>query len=248
MINFKYKVLLIGPAAVGKTSLLHRFVDGVFKQDYAATIGAQFLTKEIEDSQLNLWDIGGQPRFLDLRTTFYRGTHGALLVFDLTRKETFEELNHWHFEMVKTLNREVPFVLIGNKLDLVKSRRAISKKASEKFAKERNSIYIETSALSGENVEEAFIELTRLIANRVDGQEIPKEVLKKALSKNFVKIRVRNYFKSQGFDIEDAVVDGNVLIKKINNIIDKAIENAKAAERIVIKPEDLELEGGQNES
>jgi len=243
MINFKYKVLLIGPAAVGKTSLLHRFVDGVFKQDYAATIGAQFLTKEIEESQLLLWDIGGQPRFLDLRTTFYRGTSGALLVYDLTRKQTFDELNQWHFEMNATLNREVPFVLIGNKLDLVKSRRAVSKKSAENFAKERNSIYIETSALSGENVEEAFIELTRLIANRVDGKEIPKGVLKKMLGKNFVKKRVRNYFKSQGFDIDDAVVDGNVLIKKINNIIDKAIENAKAAERTVIKPEDIEIEG-----
>jgi len=145
--------------------------------------------------------------------------------------------------MNATLNREVPFVLIGNKLDLVKSRRAVSKKSAENFAKERNSIYIETSTLSGENVEEAFIELTRLIANRVDGKEIPKGVLKKMLGKNFVKKRVRNYFKSQGFDIDDAVVDGNVLIKKINNIIDKAIENAKAAERTVIKPEDIEIEG-----
>lgn len=241
MINFKYKVLLIGPAAVGKTSLLHRFVDGEFKGDYAATIGAQFLTKELEDSQLNLWDIGGQPRFLDLRTTFYRGTQGALLVYDLTRKQTFEELNHWHFEMNATLAREVPFILIGNKLDLVKERRAVSKDAAERFAKERNSIYIETSALSGENVEEAFIELTRLIANRVEGKEIPKEALKKALAKNFVKIRVRNYFKSQDFDIDDAVVDGNVLTKKINSIIDKAIENAKAAERNIVNPEDIEI-------
>jgi len=242
MINFKYKVLLIGPSAVGKTSLLHRFVNGVFKKNYAATIGAQFLTKEIEDAQLNLWDIGGQPRFLDLRTTFYRGTNGALLVYDLTRKETFEELNTWHYEMTHTLNREVPFVLIGNKLDLVKQKRGpVSRKAAKKFAKERNSIYIETSAFSGENVENAFIELTRLIAKKEEGKEIPKEVLKKALSKIFVKTRVRSYIKSQGFDLDNDFVDGNVLTNKISEILDHAIEKAKAAGRKKVHPEDIEI-------
>ena len=123
MTDFKFKVLITGPAAVGKTSLLNRFVKNEFKGDYTSTIGAKFLTKEINIEsdkesahvQLSLWDVGGQPRFVDLRTTFYRGANGALMVYDLVRDETFNELESWYQEMIKVLGDELPLIIIGNK-------------------------------------------------------------------------------------------------------------------------------------
>ena len=117
----KYKVLLLGPPAVGKTSLWDRFINKSFKEDYAMTIGVQVSTKEITFRnaivKLSIWDIGGQARFKDLRKNYYFGTQGALLIFDLTRQETLSQLEDWIREVKERLEYNIPFVLIGNKLD-----------------------------------------------------------------------------------------------------------------------------------
>ena len=124
----KYKVVLIGPPAVGKTSLLYRFFKGTFKEDYTLTIGVQVLTKDITFKnatvKLTCWDIGGQQRFVGMRKNFYLGCHGALLVYDLMREETFDELENWLNEMNEVLGYRVPFVVIGNKSDLIAEKDA----------------------------------------------------------------------------------------------------------------------------
>ena len=176
METFRFKLVLLGAAAVGKTSLFHQFISGEFRHDYSATVGAKFLTKTIELSSddgsrqevnLSIWDIAGQPRFMDLRTTFYRGASGALLIFDLTRSESFDELDLWMTELRTVSWKEIPIILIGNKVDLVAERgRQIEIDKTENYAKEINSNYIETSAKTGENVEEAFFELARLMVSK----------------------------------------------------------------------------------
>ncbi len=171
MTEFRFKMVLIGPAAVGKTSLLHRFVSGQFSESYMLTIGVEFLTKEIKfkrnNVKLTIWDIGGQKKFQNIRTTFYRNAKGALLVFDLTRADTFGEVEAWLTEMYEVLGAKIPFVLIGNKTDLIKDvGRVIDGDKAKNFAESRGSIYIETSAKTGENVEDAFIELSRQMAGR----------------------------------------------------------------------------------
>jgi len=173
MENFRFKLILIGAAAVGKTTLFHQFISGEFDLDYTATIGVQFLTKKIildsdngskQEVHLALWDVAGQPRYMDLHTTFYRGAHGALLVFDLTREESFNELDLWLLELRTVLTEDIPILLIGNKLDLIEENsRQIDSDKADNFAKENNLIYVETSAKTGENVEEAFFELARLM-------------------------------------------------------------------------------------
>ncbi|MHA1437298.1 MAG: GTP-binding protein [Promethearchaeota archaeon] len=245
MIIFKFKVLLLGAAAVGKTSLLHRFVNNVFKKDYSATIGVQFLLKEVmingvssndEKIQLAIWDIAGQQRFEDLRTTFYRGSHGALLIFDLTRENTFKELSTWHSEMIKVLGKDVPFALIGNKSDLVKkNREKINRSEIIEFAKAKNSIYIETSAKTGQNVENAFLELTRLIAAKESGMKLPKRIIKKSTEK---KEAINYIVKSKG-NTSSMLVNGNALNKIIKEILDKAIARAKANRRKTVKQIDI---------
>lgn len=164
--NWIFKILLIGPAAVGKTSLLYRFVNKKFAGNYITTMGANFLTKilKLEKNSVNLqlWDIGGQQRFKSLHQTFYKAASGALIIFDLTRAETYDKVEMWRSEMIEILKDEVPFALIGNKADLLEDvGRAVDGNEAKKYAEDKGSFYIETSAKTGENVEEAFIELTR---------------------------------------------------------------------------------------
>jgi small GTP-binding protein len=124
------------------------------------------LTKDVplptgESATLSIWDIGGQRRFEFIRTTFYKGASGALLVFDLTRAETYSEVvNKWAQEIMTNCGA-IPYVLIGNKADLVeKLGRVMDPAEAAAWANNNNSIYIETSALEGQNVDEAFNEIT----------------------------------------------------------------------------------------
>jgi small GTP-binding protein len=169
MSSFKLKVLLTGAAAVGKTSLVQRFIKNRFAANYKLTVGVDILTKDVEFRQgeiatLSIWDIGGQQRFEFIRSTFYKGAAGALLVFDLTREQTYTETRKWLTEIRQFAGENIPFVLIGNKVDLIEDVGVvIDRKEAEAFAKKEGSIYIETSAKTGVKVDNAFTELTRRI-------------------------------------------------------------------------------------
>ncbi|MHA1318865.1 MAG: Rab family GTPase [Promethearchaeota archaeon] len=166
---FKLKVLLTGAAAVGKTSLVQRFIKNRFAANYKLTVGVDILTKDVEFRQgevatLSIWDIGGQQRFEFIRSTFYKGAAGALLVFDLTREQTYIETRKWLTEIRQFSSQNIPFVLIGNKADLVEDvGEVIDREEARAFAESEGSIYIETSAKTGINVDGAFTELTRRI-------------------------------------------------------------------------------------
>ncbi|MFX1417889.1 MAG: Rab family GTPase [Promethearchaeota archaeon] len=168
---YVFKVILIGPGAVGKTSLLHRFVEDKFSFRYKLTIGADFLSKIIQKNEetikLQIWDIGGQDRYKFLRASFFDGANGALIVFDLSRWHTFEELEEWLSDLREYAGKKIPFVLIGNKVDLIDKKDEIyERESAQVFAKTESTYYIETSAKTGENVEAAFLDLTnKMIKN-----------------------------------------------------------------------------------
>jgi len=169
MSSFKLKVLLTGAAAVGKTSLVQRFIKQRFAANYKLTVGVDILTKDVEFrpgeiATLSIWDIGGQQRFEFIRSTFYKGAAGALLAFDLTREQTYQETRKWLTEIRQFAGADLPFVFIGNKADLIEDvGEVIDRAEARSFAESEGSIYIETSAKTGVNVDEAFTELTRRI-------------------------------------------------------------------------------------
>jgi len=169
MSSFKLKVLLCGAAAVGKTSLVQRFIKNRFAANYKLTVGVDILTKDVEFkpgeiATLSIWDIGGQQRFEFIRSTFYKGAAGALLVFDLSRAQTYTEIRKWLTEVRQFAGENLPFVLIGNKADLIEDvGEVIDRNEARALAESEGSIYIESSAKTGLNVDESFTELTRRI-------------------------------------------------------------------------------------
>jgi small GTP-binding protein len=169
MSSFKLKILLVGAVQVGKKELIQRFIKNHFSANYKLTVGVDILTKDVEFrpgeiATLSIWDIGGQQRFEFIRSTFYKGAAGAILVFDLTREQTYIELRKWLKEILQSTEIFIPFVLIGNKIDVLeKVKTNIDRNEVRTFAEKHNAIYLETSTKTGENVEDAFSELTRRI-------------------------------------------------------------------------------------
>ena len=185
MSSWKPKVILVGSAAVGKTSLLWRFIKNRFQANYKLTTGVDILTKDVEFrpgeiATLSIWDIGGQQRFDFIRDTFYKGAGGVLLIFDLTREATYTEAKK-RLSDIRQYAGNIPFALIGNKEDLLKDiGRVIDPDDAKHFTESEDGIYIETSAKTGVNVENAFMELTRLIIkNRESYGEKKKKKKKK---------------------------------------------------------------------
>ncbi|MHA2142272.1 MAG: GTP-binding protein [Candidatus Thorarchaeota archaeon] len=164
--EYRFKVAMLGDGAVGKTALTIRFTEGGFEADYKRTIGADFAIKDLHlkdvnaNVKLQVWDLAGQPRFESVRQGFYRGARGGLLVYDVTRRRTFLNIDNWKKECFSNLASPIPLVVVANKVDLADSR-AVSREDGEKYAKKNEFLYVESSALTGENVEEAYASLCR---------------------------------------------------------------------------------------
>lgn len=159
--QYVFKILLLGDGGVGKTSLLRRFIDNTFQPDYKSTIGVQFMTKvvetELESVKLIIWDIAGQSKFTSYRHLYYRDAEGIILVYDTTRPRTFENLSIWIVDALQRTTKKTKIALLGNKCDLLDQRLVPNEYGSE-FAKLHGSIvsFSETSALTGQNVNESF--------------------------------------------------------------------------------------------
>jgi len=159
-----FKVLLVGDSGVGKSSLLLRFATGEFEDDLQATIGVDFKSKIVtvgtEKVKLTIWDTAGQERFRTLTSSYYRGAHGIVYVFDVTRRETFESLGEiWMHEvgMYSTIEDSIKMI-VANKTDLAEQREVEREECIE-FAKKHGCLYVETSAKGNVAVDQAFEEL-----------------------------------------------------------------------------------------
>ena len=169
---YTFKTLIIGPAAVGKSSLIRRFVENQFSLHYKFTIGVDFMSKTVDyetgkAAKLTMWDIGGQERFKVLRRSFYEGTNGAIVVFDLSRAQTFTKMKEWLSDARQAIEKDFPVIIIGNKSDLIAEIGVVvDQNEVKQYVEKEKTIYTETSAKTGDNVEKAFLELTqRMVQN-----------------------------------------------------------------------------------
>jgi small GTP-binding protein len=163
---YKFKFIIIGDHEVGKTSIIRRFVEKRYMADYRATIGLNIISHKFEafgnNINLTLWDIGAQDYFRRYRKTYYNGAQAAFIVFDLTTRKSFENIKNWHNELMGFIeNKDMPIVIVGNKSDIIKDR-VVNNAEGRNLCKELSELnnakimYIETSAVTGEHIEDAF--------------------------------------------------------------------------------------------
>ena len=157
--DFLFKVVLIGDSGVGKSNLLSRFTKNEFNLESKTTIGVEFATKTIETEgkivKAQIWDTAGQERYRAITSAYYRGAVGALLVFDITKDQTFKSIDRWLNELKDHADQNIVVMLVGNKTDL-DHLRDVKVEESKQYAEENNLAFIETSALDATNVDEAF--------------------------------------------------------------------------------------------
>ena len=163
------RYIIIGDTGVGKSCLLLQFTDKRFQQVHDLTIGVEFgarmITIDNKQIKLQIWDTAGQESFRSITRSYYRGAAGALLVYDITRRETFNHLTSWLDDARQHSNSNMTIMLIGNKSDL-EHRRAVSAEEGQQFANEHQLIFLETSAKTAANVEEAFINTAKVRARQ----------------------------------------------------------------------------------
>jgi len=167
---YLFKYIIIGDTGVGKSCLLLQFTDKRFQQVHDLTIGVEFgarmITIDGKQIKLQIWDTAGQESFRSITRSYYRGAAGALLVYDITRRETFNHLTSWLDDARQHANSNMTIMLIGNKCDL-EQRRAVSLEEGQQFANEHGLVFLETSAKTAANVEEAFINTARKIYEKI---------------------------------------------------------------------------------
>ncbi|KAJ5077204.1 ras and ef-hand domain-containing protein [Anaeramoeba ignava] len=167
------KLVFVGDSAVGKTSIIQTFSDDLFDINSTPTIGVDFVQKihELSNGQkikYTIWDTAGQEKFRTITTSYYRGVQGIILVYDVERRHSFENLESWLKEIKNSTSGDVEIMLIGNKTD---GKRQITEEEGLNFAKKNNLLFIETSAKLGEGISQAFEELALKIIQNPDIQK-----------------------------------------------------------------------------
>ncbi|XP_048465512.1 ras-related protein Rab-26 isoform X1 [Rhincodon typus] len=168
--DLAFKVMLVGDSGVGKTCLLVRFKDGAFLAgSFISTVGIDFRNKvlNVDDVKvkLQIWDTAGQERFRSVTHAYYRDAHALLLLYDVTNKTSFDNIQAWLTEIHEYATQDVVIMLLGNKADATQER-AVKKEAGEKLAKEYGVPFMETSAKTGLNVELAFMAIAKELKHR----------------------------------------------------------------------------------
>jgi len=249
---YKFKFIIVGDSSVGKTSIVRRFVENKFSLDYRATLGLNVLSHSItfygNEVSLSLWDVGAQEYFKRFRKTYYMGAQAAFIVFDVCKRDSFANVKVWYKELEDFLDKiNLPIVIVGNKIDLVDQRSVAYKEGielGEELTKEKiesHFSYIETSALTGENVEDAF----SLIAYHyiMKSKEREEQKLKKSLmdqitsllnkrGKLIISFITENPYWSPGLQILN---DVNILCKCEKLIDDKDKRLYEYSNGLIIK-------------
>lgn len=169
--DFLFKFIIIGDAGSGKSCLLHQFIEKRAKEVSSHTIGVEFGSKIIDvggrSIKLQMWDTAGQERYRSVTRSYYRGAAGALLVFDVTHRDSFNHLANWLADARSLARMDISIIVVGNKSDL-KDRRQVSFLEASGYAQENGILFLETSAITGDGVEEVFSKVARVVLNKIE--------------------------------------------------------------------------------
>ncbi|EDW64495.1 ras-related protein Rab-5A [Drosophila virilis] len=198
----KFQVMMLGNAAVGKSSLLQRFITDSQPtiSEPVATVGAEFKVKRVclvnGVVRLKIWDTSGQERFKNLLRTYYDHCNGAVIVYDIQNRESYDQAQEWVTELRERISRELVIVLAGNKSDM-DTRRAVTKFEAEEYATHHNLIFLETSSVNGMNVNNCFTEMAKaLYAQHIQGQQKEKSSNLMEIEHEEIQSSFFNCFKS----------------------------------------------------
>ncbi|KAM9309239.1 ras-related protein Rab-42b [Pholidichthys leucotaenia] len=181
--HYQFRIIMLGDSSVGKSSLLKRYTEDLFLETINETIGVDFYVHflEVEPGvrvKLQFWDTAGQERFRSVTRSYYRNSVGGMLVFDVTNRDTFDNIKEWHAEMRERVQPyKVLFILVGQKCDLAgPMERAVSREEAEELARQLGMPYVEASAKTGQNVKKSFELITQqiyrgLLSGKVQLQE-----------------------------------------------------------------------------
>ena len=179
------KLIVIGESGVGKTALLNHYINNNFVESHKPTIGADFFSKEIKcDNKLlslQLWDTAGQERFKSLSNSFYRGADAAIIVYDITDKDTFDKVDQWKNDFLQisgAKDTELPMLLLGNKSDL-SSERVIDSNMGKQYAQQNDMVFYETSAMNGNNIKQAVQDVAVIASQNNSAVYFPEELIEK---------------------------------------------------------------------
>ncbi|MHA1683525.1 MAG: Rab family GTPase [Promethearchaeota archaeon] len=169
--EYNWKYVVLGDGSVGKTSLVTWYTNRTFDNFYQPTLGAQFSVKEIEPAEnvyikLYLWDIAGQVKFSGIRKMFYERAHAAIFVFDVTNRNSFNAIKGWRADLIESLGTAFPSAIVANKIDLNADRQVTTEEGFE-LATEMEIPYYETSAKTGSGVDDAFLNITLHLLDRM---------------------------------------------------------------------------------
>jgi len=184
--DYLFKVLLIGDSGVGKSCVLHRFIEDTFTNNFISTIGVDFRIKTMDVNgktiKLQIWDTAGQERFRVITSAYYRGAHGIIVVYDVTDENSFKNLNYWFNEIAKYAPENINKFLIGNKSDDVVNKK-IEYTIGQEYADYINVPFLETSAKNASNINRLFEELCiNLLNNMIIA--LPKKNIKENINLN----------------------------------------------------------------
>lgn len=205
--DYLFKFLVIGSAGSGKSCILHQFIEKKFKEDSSHTIGVEFGSRIINVGgkaiKLQIWDTAGQERFRSVTRSYYRGAAGALLVYDVTNRDSFNALLAWLQDARTLASPNIIILLIGNKRDLEEERQVTFMEASN-FAQEHELIFLETSAKTGENIEEAFLKCSKTILAKIQTGELDPERIGSGIQYGDTSLRnLQNTEPTRGFKKPD---------------------------------------------
>ena len=199
--DYFLKIIIIGDTSVGKTNFLFRFIDGKFNQIYQPTIGIDYksiirvLPKTRKKVKIQFWDTAGQERYKSLNKIYFQRVQGIILMYDITKRESFENLDSWRNLIFDNVDN-IPVALIGNKLDIADEKRIVEVEEGKSFADENGFLFYETSALNGKNVnngiyslcEKIIGSLERTLSFNINNSETFNDILEE---KKIQEIKVR---------------------------------------------------------